>query len=349
MSNYKIGYSFWGFLGDGVVDTPDGGRSHRIVLINELIRRKCKLFMLQKNRDLEEAGEDYSNNLIIFDEGFPDIEVLFLEYRWKIPGRNCGISKDSLGYCPDLDRQEELIRHYSLKRIPILIWDKDQQLTHEDETNIVTSNYFIFEPSLLPSKGRGMLLFPVDISKIQSAQYNLHYYSKMTKDIKLIYIGNQYDRDESFEKYYDLVGKMLKTEIQVYGKWTKIDKFYYSKFHGRVAYSQTASLYKRSLACIAIAPKRYYLSGQFTQRIFESTWSHCLTLVPSEYAAKEHIFPDFLVVESAEEVVRKIKEIEEMSDLEVSKILNEFINTLKKTFSVEKQVDAILAKIEEMI
>ena len=25
----KIGYSFWGFLGPGVTDTPDGGRSHR--------------------------------------------------------------------------------------------------------------------------------------------------------------------------------------------------------------------------------------------------------------------------------------------------------------------------------
>lgn len=25
----KIGYSFWGFLGPGITDTPDGGRSHR--------------------------------------------------------------------------------------------------------------------------------------------------------------------------------------------------------------------------------------------------------------------------------------------------------------------------------
>ena len=33
----RIGYSFWGFLGHGVTDTPDGGRCHRRTLIDALI------------------------------------------------------------------------------------------------------------------------------------------------------------------------------------------------------------------------------------------------------------------------------------------------------------------------
>ena len=32
----RIGYSFWGFIGPGITDTPDGGRSHRATLIDAL-------------------------------------------------------------------------------------------------------------------------------------------------------------------------------------------------------------------------------------------------------------------------------------------------------------------------
>lgn len=92
--NFKIGYSAWGFLGDGIVDTPDGGRSHRPVLLHSLIQHGAKIIMLQKNRDLDETGVDLSQKGLGFDDsGFPDIDMLFLEYRWPIPGRNIGVSK----------------------------------------------------------------------------------------------------------------------------------------------------------------------------------------------------------------------------------------------------------------
>ena len=37
----RIGYSFWGFLGPGITDTPDGGRSHRATLIDGLTAAKA--------------------------------------------------------------------------------------------------------------------------------------------------------------------------------------------------------------------------------------------------------------------------------------------------------------------
>jgi hypothetical protein len=42
----RIGYSFWGFLGEGVLDTPDGGRSHRATLINGLQERGHQVVFL---------------------------------------------------------------------------------------------------------------------------------------------------------------------------------------------------------------------------------------------------------------------------------------------------------------
>src|SRR4051812_30134318 len=37
-SPMRIGYSFWGFLADGVLDTPDGARSYRRPVIDALQR-----------------------------------------------------------------------------------------------------------------------------------------------------------------------------------------------------------------------------------------------------------------------------------------------------------------------
>ena len=103
----RIGYSFWGFLGPGITDTPDGGRSHRRTLIDGLIAAGHDIVFLQRNRDLDEAGHDLRHRYT-WDDGLPDIDALFLEWRWPIPGRNttgCG----SPGHTCDLHRQDELV------------------------------------------------------------------------------------------------------------------------------------------------------------------------------------------------------------------------------------------------
>ena len=91
----RIGYSFWGFLGPGITDTPDGGRSHRRGLVDGLVAAGHRVIFLQANRDLAEAG-DYLTGGYNWDPGFPGIDALFLEWRWPIPGRNttaCGTSE----------------------------------------------------------------------------------------------------------------------------------------------------------------------------------------------------------------------------------------------------------------
>ena len=44
----RIGYSCWGFLGPGILDTPDGGRSHRRTLVDGLGALGHQLVLLQR-------------------------------------------------------------------------------------------------------------------------------------------------------------------------------------------------------------------------------------------------------------------------------------------------------------
>src|SRR4051812_36411316 len=97
-----IGYSFWGFLGTGVTDTPDGGRSHRRALIDGIRERGHTIVFLQANRDLDEAGVDLTDTYQ-WDDGLPSVDALFLEWRWPIPGRNT-IECGTPGHTCDLHR-----------------------------------------------------------------------------------------------------------------------------------------------------------------------------------------------------------------------------------------------------
>lgn len=352
MSSLKnLGYSAWGFLGNGIVDTPDGGRSHRLVLLKELIGRGIHINMLQKNRDLLEAGEDFSSPSLAFRDDLPKVDAIFFEYRWNIPGRNCEVAKDSPDYTPDLDRQNELIDHYLKQDVPIIIWDKDQQLKQEDMQKFSGKKVMVLEPSLKPSSGRKSLLFPINIELLEAARASLPQYSAQDKKTQLIYIGNQYDRDDSFAEYYDRASGLLGEAAQVYGKWSGANKatgkpFEHVTFHGRVGFEAVADLYTSAFATVLIAPDRYYENGQYTQRLFEASWQMCLPFVPHEYAEAENIFPSELIITSAEDLAEKLVRLHGSS----STVRNLFEHLYSKLdlFSPKKQVDAIIGTIEAL-
>ena len=158
----NLGYSCWGFLGDGITDTPDGGRSHRSYLIKTILKEGYQVIMLQADRDLLEAQKPIQLGQV-YDAGFPEIDLLFLEWRWIIPNRND--RKENPYYTPDWFRQLELISHYSV-RCPILIWDKDKTFykTPKAVLDILDNGKtYIIEPSLMPSKYNIFsALFPFD-------------------------------------------------------------------------------------------------------------------------------------------------------------------------------------------
>lgn len=71
----RIDYSFWGFLGAGIIDTPDGGRSHRHTLIDGITSLGHQIVFLQPNRDLTEAGEELRGSYT-WNPGLPDMAGL---------------------------------------------------------------------------------------------------------------------------------------------------------------------------------------------------------------------------------------------------------------------------------
>jgi len=336
MMSKRIGYSCWGFLGNGIVDTPDGGRSHRPTLIRGLIRRGYKVIMLQLDRDRFEARETVDLGQT-YGSGFPDIDVLFLEWRWPIPGRNDNPAIP--GYTPDLARQRELVRYYA-SRVPIVVWDKDQQLAHspvDDRLALVKANTYVLEPSLyLSPPDRARALFPVEPGNLCVPP------ERGRRTIELIYIGNQYDRDRVYDQYIVSAAKYI--PVHVYGKWPRYATVPGLTHHGRIGLSRVVELYQQSVATVLLAPDRYMKTGQFTQRIFESVIGGCIPLVPADYRGSDILLPPFAHANTGCGVVKRVREIQAMSFEEWQELVHEQMSLLEP-FHVDHTLDAVESAI----
>jgi hypothetical protein len=269
----RIGYSFWGFLGHGITNTPDGGRSHRRPLLDALINRGHEMVFLQPNRDLTEAGQDLTGTYR-WDSEFPELDVLMLEWRWPIPGRNTTICRTH-GHTCDLHRQRQLLTHYTDSGLPTVIWDKDLQLPTGDPLR-ARPNVHIAEAALRPSPGTTSLLFPVPDDRLDSADPRA--LARLPRLLPLVYIGNQYDRDDAFDTFFAPVARS--NPHRVAGKWPRTSRWPHVSFTGRLPFSEVDGLYRQSLTTMLLLPDRYLRAGQMTQRLFEAVLAGCLPLTP---------------------------------------------------------------------
>lgn len=293
----KIGYSFWGFLGPGILDTPDGGRSHRRPLIDGLIAAGHDITFLQADRDSKEAGLDLGTQYRWDEDGLPDIDVLFLEWRWPIPGRNttaCG----ALAHTCDLHRQSELVTHYTIGQdLPTVLWDKDLQLPPHD-TLRTRANVAVCEPALYPTPGCTSLLFPLADAALDAADPEA--LASRPRTLPLVYIGNQYDRDDPFAMFF--APAALHVHHRIAGKWAHTDAWPELNFTGRCAFDEVDELYSSALTTVLLLPARYARAGQMTQRIFESVLAGCLPLTPTTIRAADLFTPPELQVTDAQDV-----------------------------------------------
>lgn len=298
----KIGYSCWGFLGPGITDTPDGGRSHRRTLTDGLTARSHEIVFLQANRDLNEAGLDLTC-AYAWDLGFPAIDTLMLEWRWPIPGRNttpCGTP----GHTCDLHRQQELLDYYTHQlAVPTVLWDKDRRLPPDDPLRS-QRNVTVCEAALYPSPGAVSLLFPVADQALDAADPKA--LAALHRELPLVYIGNQYERDEAFETFF--APAAARHEHVVAGKWTETARWPHVRFTGRIAFPEVDDLYTRSLATVLLLPDRYAAAGQMTQRLFEAVLAGCLPLTPDTIRGAARFTPPALHVSTAAEAADKIEQ-----------------------------------------
>ncbi|MFC5188096.1 CgeB family protein, partial [Actinomadura harenae] len=293
----KIGYSFWGFLGNGITDTPDGGRSHRATLINGLLDAGHQVVFLQANRDLIEAGDDLGGRYT-WRSAFPDIDVLMVEWRWPIPGRNttpCGAP----GHTCDLHRQDELLQRYTLDgRVPTVLWDKDLQLPADSPLRGL-AHVAVCEAALHPGPAAASLLFPVADQALDTADPEA--LACQPRDLPLVYVGNQYDRDEAFARLFAPVA--AKAAHRVAGKWPHTSAWPHVNFVSRVPFPEVARLHGRALATMLLTPDRLAARGQYTQRLFEAVLAGCLPIAPAYLASVLRVVPPELVVADADEAL----------------------------------------------
>jgi hypothetical protein len=336
-----IGYSFWGFLGDGITDTPDGGRSHRRVLIDGLREHGHEVLFLQANRDLDEAGVDLTGTYL-WDRGLPEIDVLFLEWRWPIPGRNtseCGTT----GHTCDLHRQHQLVEHYTNAGVPTLLWDKDRQLPADDPLRH-TAHVSVCEPALHPTPGATTLLFPVSDIVLDRADPSA--LAARSRDLRLIYIGNQYDRDDAFDRY--LVPAAAAHQHLVAGKWTRTSRWPEITFRGRVPFAEVESLYRRSMTTILLLPDRYTQVGHMTQRLFEAVLAGCLPLTPDTIRDAGRFTPSELYISDGADAARKITELSAIVGTSRHvELLNACLRRLD-LFRLSRQLEAIDWKLSRL-
>jgi hypothetical protein len=271
----RIGYSFWGFLGPGITDTPDGGRSHRRTLIDGILGAGHDVVFLQPDRDLHDARDDLTGSYT-WDSGLPAIDVLFLEWRWPVPGRNttaCG----SEGHTCDLHRQDLLLACYTLGQgLPTVIWDKDLQLPHADPLRHLP-NVVVCEAALCPGPGAASLLFPVADATLDAADPVA--LAAAPRPLPLAYAGNQYDRDEAFGEFF--APAAARFAHRVAGKWTQTADWPHVNFTGRCAFTDISALYQSALATVLLLPARYTRAGQMTQRLPEAVLAGCLPITPA--------------------------------------------------------------------
>lgn len=297
----KIGYSMWGFLGTGIVDTPDGSRSYRRAMVDALIATGHEIVFLQNNRDLFEARVDLRGRYVWHD-GFPNLDALVLEWRWPLPGRNttaCG----SPGHTCDLHRQAGLVDYYLRARhVPTVVWDLDRQLPAGDPLRTHPS-VTVCEFALRPTPGATTLLCPVADAALDAADPAV--LAAWPRPVSLVYVGNQYDRDDAFNDFFAPAARRL--DHLVAGKWTHTQAWPHVNFTGRCAFDQVAMIHARALAAVLLLPDRYAQVGHMTSRWFEALLAGCLPLVPAGIACRQMFVPPSLFVTNAHEVIDRVQ------------------------------------------
>lgn len=302
----NIGYSYVGELAEfddcTLEDTPDGMRFCRPILVKELQNRGHQIFSLQKRLEKKPF-----NNVNYDDVGFPNLDVLFVEWRWPT----------YKGDTYDLKRQTELLQKYH-GQIPIILYDASYKIEAKDEDEYPKA--IIADPGIEPrflSRERERLLFWSDFKELL--------FEPLVNEFRTYgYVGNDYERRESVKKYYASCANDLRTagvQTVLYGNWLKmnaernsVDDFLRNKqfsnvyFAGRWSFKDSMKAQSKFIATTHMAKDIYYEKGNITVRFFDSFATNTIGLVPVEYLCRD-ILGDKWIVSTPYDVYTKVKQI----------------------------------------
>jgi len=327
-----IGLSFWGYLGDNVADSPSGANFYLPSAIKELNKRGYKIYSLQEDRDgklnepikyenfmIKDRIDSY--NLLNFVEGndFPELDILYIEWRWPIEGRNTINDIDKPSFTPDLIRQQEILDHYMNTNTKIVIWDQDYKITEVDEEKLMqNSNVKIVETSVIPRKilmERHRINVPFDFDVMSDIGLN----PVLSKNI--IYIGNNYEREDIIDKYMYPISEKFPGIVKFYGNWRKYpaefervsNKWPNIDYKDRITKADFEAVYRDSLCVPLLAKNDYLKNGFMTARLLESLYFGSLPIGFREFNGIDFYLLDELIVDSPEDFIKKYEELANLS------------------------------------
>lgn len=295
----RIGYHFRGYLGDikinsfgEEVSTPDGNATYSWSIEHECNRRGYKLYPLGKNLDAYGASAygaelfaSFSKHYRVLsyermlrqgwtrftDKTFPELDLVILEWRWPIPGRNTPEDRSKPGYQDDLERQWDIIEHYGNKQVPLIIWDLDHKFTEKDYLQLKNdfNNVHVIETSVKPKSWATRVEPPIVYSSLLESDID----ERLPK-YSLGYIGSRYERDEIIDKWIKPIIKPNSHFIKFWGKWEprqEVEERWPGIIFGeRIGVKGFKDAYSRTAMVPLLAKQSYFDSGFVTPRIWEA-------------------------------------------------------------------------------
>lgn len=300
----RIGYLFHGFLGDVKLDsngnelsTPDGNATYSWSLEDACHARRWQMIPLGENRDAPAAKLLGSALFSAFsqqrrsatyermlrrgwskgsDRKFPDLDMVLVEWRFPIPGRNTPDMRGKPGYQRDLERQYEVMRYYGDRGVPIVIWDLDHKLTGDDEHHWAMVGHgggpWIIETAIKP---RRLLHDRIRVEPpIRAADLLQHPIDRRTPAHHLGYVGSRYERDDVIDEWIGPIAKPNTHRVKFWGKWEPADEVRQRWpgviFSGRVGVKDFRAAYSRVATCPLLAKRSYLETGFITPRPWEA-------------------------------------------------------------------------------
>jgi hypothetical protein len=219
----------------------------------------------------------------------PELDVIFMEYRWST-WKNDRTHPDHRAdrYEPDLDRQNEILKHYHGK-VPIIVWDTDLKITPEFEQQ--WPEVIIADPAVDPvtlTRKRVSLPFWTDFQELMPAVEPYPIFG---------YVGNNYERDREFQKFYFNVSphaRMMGVQVSMYGNWLQrspersspeslISSYKDVAFNHRMGFYDSMAVMNKFIGTVHVSKQRYYETGFVSPRYFEALAVNCPALVPAPF------------------------------------------------------------------
>jgi len=346
----RIGYSFWGYLTpfeeNTIIATPDGERGNRVDFVEEMLKRGHQVTRLQAQRD----EKPYKSVALHADGGFPDVDVVYFEWRWPTWKNDEKVGGDRATE-PDYRRQMSCLEYYHKKGVPIIIHDGDLKMTPEEE--LMFPNAVLTDACANPRvQTRKRLTLPwcnYLNRRTPTTSYSYNY----------TYVGNNYERDKQFKKYYSMPARGLRDrgiQTMVYGNWLErsperrdpselLRENPHVSFGGRLAYNEIFEAFNRSITVTHITKDEYTPYGNITGRFMEGVMSGVVALIPNEYVHARPVGLGEFIVDSPEDVIRCINVLSGMSAADRAQIVQEQERALRKVVDIrpEHRVDIIEA------